>query len=88
MIRIILFLLSLVTTMTSCSISVMRIPMYMYNYSYNIIIIDLLDRIAADLRSVVPPTAIAPDEAQHYPTVGQVHVGKRESISVCIYKCT
>ena len=62
--------------------------MYMYNYSYNIIIIDLLDRIAADLRSVVPPTAIAPDEAQHYPTVGQVHVRKRESISVCIYKCT
>jgi hypothetical protein len=34
--------------------------------------IDLLDRIAADLRTVVPPTAIAPDEAQHYPTIGQV----------------
>ena len=59
--------------------------MYMYNYSYNIIIIDLLDQIAADLRSVVPPTAIAPDEAQHYPTVGQVHVGKRESQLVCVY---
>ena len=34
--------------------------------------VDLLNQIAADLRSVVPPTAIAPDETQHYPTVGQV----------------
>ena len=41
------------------------------------LILDLLDQIAADLRSVVPPTAIAPDEAQHYPTIGQV---QRESV--------
>ena len=34
--------------------------------------VDLLDRIAADLRSVVPPTAVAPGEAQHYPTIGEV----------------
>ena len=70
------------TSIISCGISVMHIPVY--NYSY--IIIDLLDQIAADLRSVVPPTAIAPDEAQHYPTVGQVHIRKRASISVYIYQ--
>ena len=34
--------------------------------------VDLLDQIAADLRDVVPPTAIAPDETQHYPTIGEV----------------
>ena len=46
--------------------------------------VDLLDQIAADLRSVVPPTAIAPDEAQHYPTVGQVQIRKRQSNYCCV----
>ena len=47
--------------------------------------VDLLDQIAADLRSVVPPTAIAPDEAQHYPTVGQVQNRKRQSNYCCVW---
>ena len=38
--------------------------------------IDLLDRIAADLRSVVPPTAVAPSEPQHYPMVGEVRTSR------------
>ena len=63
---------------------------YLNKYSIYIYIscIDLFNQIAADLRSVVPPTAIAPDEAQHYPTVGQVLVRKRESchciLSICV----
>ena len=63
------------------SLSFMRVD---YNLIATINFTDLLDRIAADLRSFVSPTAIAPDEPQLYPTVGEVH----EKINVMISNST